>query len=179
MKKTQIIVLLLFSNILFCQSKGEYELLNEVIPSLFNLVKVDTITIYENQIEFPNQQEFFTKEFLTNYTFPTIGVDSKKIVKLINELDFEYLAQQRQKIKKWEVSKFNYAVKFSVAKDKTQKLYRVSPPIFDEREKWAFVYYEELIVNGNYTDSGSGTVKVYEKKRGKWKFYAQIPIFIS
>lgn len=179
MKKTQIIVLLLFSNILFCQSKGEYEFLNEVIPSLFNLVKVDTITIYENQIEFPNQQEFFTKEFLTNYTFPTIGVDSKKIVKLINELDFEYLAQQRQNIKKWEVSKFNYAVKFSVAKDKTQKLYRVSPPILDELEKWAFVYYEELIVNGNYTDSGSGTVKVYEKKRGKWKFYAQIPIFIS
>lgn len=179
MKNIFSVITLLLSNILFCQSKDEYKLLNEAIPSLFNLVKADNITVYENQIEFPKQKEFFSKEFLTNYTFRTIDVDSKKVKKLIKKLNFTYLSNQRQKIEKWEVAKINYAVNFSVAEDKTQKLYKVSSPIFDESKKWAFIYYEELIVNGNYTDSASGTVKVYEKKHGKWKFYVQIPIYIS
>jgi len=179
-KNKIFLILLLFSiSNLFGQTNESYELLNQIKLNLFNFVEGDTINLYENQIEFPNQKEFFTKEFLTNYTFPTLGVDSMKVRKMIIKLNLTYLSRQYQQIEKWEAGKINYSVRFSVPQNDVRKLYKVSYPIFTENRKFAFIYYEKLIVNGDYIDSGSGTVKVYQKKHGRWRFYVQIPIFIS
>lgn len=89
------ISILFFTNILFSQSDEEYELLNQALPSLLNIKINDTVNISEAQVEFKDQEIFFSKDFFGRYTYRVAGVAGKKIKKLIRTLDFDYLRETK------------------------------------------------------------------------------------
>ena len=52
-----------------------------------------------------NNKVFLTKDFLLPYTERIIGVNNKKVKKLIKKLDLEYLRNQRKELTNWDFSK--------------------------------------------------------------------------
>lgn len=170
---------LIFANLLFSQSNEEYELLNQVIPDLLNIKTNDTLNINEDQAEFKDQGIFFSEGFLISYTYPTLGVDSKKVKKIIRSLDFNYLSKQKYNMAKWDFKKINFMIDSSPKKNMVQKQYQISRVIFTKEREMAFIYYNDKVFINDYIDSSSTTVKIYKKKKGRWVFYLQIPIWIS
>lgn len=160
------------------QNKNEdYLLLDEVIPTL---VKKGELYIYEKQSDFVNQKKFFSKTFLYNYTYPTIGVDNKKVKKLIKKLDFENLSAQKMMVDNWDFSKSKYSIiKYdenpSNQFDKIRR-FKISKPIYSEDFKMAFIYYEDIC---GFIDCGSANVIIFKKCNNTWKLYLTIPIYIS
>ena len=172
-----IILFFYFYNVNSQISSEDYILLDTFFSTLDTKVNIN---VYENQSAFINQEKIFSKTFLNDYTYPTIGVDSKKIKKLIKALDFNYLAQQKKQVNKWDFSKSKYSiVKYSENSanqfDKIRR-YKISNPIYSKDFKMAFIYYEDIC---GFIDCGSTTVSVFKKCKGKWKLYLNIPISIS
>ena len=155
----------------------DYNLLDIILPTL---AKEGHLYIYEDPSAFVDKRNFFTKSFLCDYTHPTIGVDSKKIRRLIKKLDFNYLSSQESKFYKWDLTKIKFPVTKYIGNplnnfDKIRRL-KISRPIYSEDLKIAFIYYQDIC---GYIGCGSASVIVLKKHNGRWKKYLTIPIFIS
>lgn len=173
----KIILLLCLSNMNAQQKNEDYKLLDIILTTK---TKENKLHIYEKPSDFINKETFFSKDFLIDYTHPTIGVDSKKVKKLIKKLDFNYLSNQKSEVDYWDFSKisisiFKYVENSSNQFDKIRRL-KVSRPIYSKDLKMAFIYYEDIC---GYIGCGSANVIVLKKCNGTWKEYVTIPIFIS
>lgn len=184
MRKILTIILFLSSlNNLIAQNNldEDYLLLKSAIPSIIS--KQDNSEkphIDKIPSAFINQEKFFSKDFLINYTYPVPGVDCKKVKKLIKTLNFNYLGIQKRDTIHWDFSKINIRVSdfFYNYNDKGSvkiQQYKISKPIYSQDGKMAFIYYEIVCP----FECGSANVKVFKKKTGKWVFYLYIPIWIS
>lgn len=177
-KAIYAILLLLFVCKIEAQNNNEdYCVLDGVLPLL---IKNSRLNVYEKASVFENQEMFFSETFLKDYTYPTIGVDSKKIKKLIKKLDFDYLSRQKRENIDWDFSKLNYPiVKYfenpTNQFDKIQR-YKISRPVYSKNRIMAFVYYQDIC---GFIDCGSANVIILKKRNGKWKVYLTIPIRIS
>lgn len=179
MKKT-LYIIIFFSSLynLYPQSTSEdYVLLDTFFSSL---VTKDNINVYEKSSFFIGQEKFFSKAFLNEYTHPTIGVDSKKVRKLVKTLNFNYLAQQKSQVTNWDFSKSKYSIVKYIENPANQfdkiRRYKISKPIYSKKFKMAFIYYEDFC---GFIDCGSTNVIIFKKCKGKWKLYLNIPISIS
>lgn len=161
----------------------DYILLNEVLPNLPSIKENDSIKMFENSVNFTNQEKIFTKDFFRDYTYPTLGVDCKKVKKLIKKLDFIYLGKQTRNISKWEFSKIEHKIIKYNEKEKNdtfstikyKRLFGIAKPIYSKDGNIAFIYYE---YNCGLLCGQTG-LKIYKKKNGKWFFYVELPITIS
>lgn len=178
MKKLILIYFFFQSGICIGQSEQDYYFLNSVINDLTAMSHSDTILLDESVIEFTDQKTFFSMENFTEYTFPTLGVDSKKVKKMLTKLDYAYLANQSHGYDKWEINKFKVKVKYSDKNDKLSlqhQQFSISLPIFTKDNCFAFIYYRSSCGRecGYYT-----AVNVYKKIRGKWKYYVHFPLTV-
>jgi hypothetical protein len=155
----------------------DYFLLDKFIT---DVIKTEKVYLYEKQADFVNKEKFFSKAFLSDYTHPTIGVDSKKVKKLIKELDFDYLSQQRNETTNWDFTKSKLSIIKYVENPTNQfdkiKRYKISRPIYSKDSKMAFIYYEDIC---GFIDCGSANVSIFKRCKGKWELYVIIPIYIS
>ena len=85
-----LLLVLLISVNVQSQIFDDYKLLNSVIYHLTNTMEHDTIRLYKIPIIFDKQKTFFTQDFFKEFTFPTVGVDSRKVKKLMNQIDFVF-----------------------------------------------------------------------------------------
>lgn len=177
MKKLLILGLLAFSiqNIFSQNYNDDYILFDKFLSTVSNQT---SYVVVEESADFNKQDVFFTENFLQSYTEPTIGVDSKKIKKLIKEMNFNYLKAQKRSSAKWELSKSKLKItKFissSNSNDPT-KVYNIARPVYSEDLKLAFVYFQEFCG----IDCGSSGVKVFKKCKKGWELYQIIPLSIS
>ncbi|HNP34025.1 MAG TPA: hypothetical protein PKN96_12095 [Flavobacterium sp.] len=172
-----VILFFCFHNVNSQNDVTNYILLDNFISTLN---PSDNINIYRNPPNFNNQQIFFSKSFLNDYTYPTIGVDRKRVKKLIKVLDFNYMRSQSSSTTDWDFSMSKYSIKNYIENpynhfDKIKR-YKVSKPIFSKDQKWAFIYYEQIC---GFIDCSSSNVIVFKNCKGKWKLYLNIPISIS
>lgn len=158
------------------QTDDEYKFLNEVMANLISHNLDGCENKIDNQIlEF--EDDFFSKDFLINYTYPTLGTEVNKVKKLIKNLDFNYFSNQKMELGLWDVSRF--AMKFKMDSSIGSKCkFRISRVYFSEKKDLAIVFFERSVIVNGYVDSGSTTVKIYKKRWKKWKFYVQIPVSI-
>lgn len=183
MKKTIFIILL---SLLYFHSKAQsndmdYALLNEVIPSLLDLKKNDTLAIYKKLLDFPERKKLFIKENFLEYKHVVIGdKNKKKIIKIACKLDFKFLSEgQNESHENWDLSKLHYPFMiFSENNDVQNKVKRcaISKPFYSEDRKIAFIYYSQVC---NYDNCGASTLKIYKKKKGKWILFVNLPIYLS
>lgn len=179
MKNIIYTIILFFSTCnIYSQNKSEdYILLDKIVPTL---VKTGKINVYEKQSNFVNQEKFFSEIFLRDFTHPTIGVDCKKVKKLIKILDFKYLSQQKSEAGNWDLSKSKNSITKYIGDPTNQfdkvRRFKISKPIYSVDFKMAFIYYEDIC---GFIDCGSANVIVLKKSNGKWKIYLTIPIYIS
>lgn len=179
MRKIFHIISLVFclNNMNSQNSSDDYILLDKVLQ-LF--IKNDKVYLYEESSVFVNQEKFFSKAFLNDYTYPTIGVDSRKVKKLIKKMDFNYLSKQKKVVDNWNLSKSKYNIIKYIDNpanhfDKIRR-YKISKPIYSKDFKMAFIYYEDIC---GYIDCGSTNVIVLKKCNDNWELYLNIPISIS
>jgi len=179
MKTTIVLLFLVISQLGFVQYEDcDYKLLNEVFPTLIGKIDTNAIPVFENPIDFTNQKAFFTKETFNAYSYGVLGVDGNRVKELMNTLDFNYLSGQLRDKTNWELKNINYNVIRGYEEDKnsTNKVrqYSIAKPVYTKDKKFAFILYRI----SEYM-SGSETVKVYKKVKGKWTYYVQFPITIS
>lgn len=155
--------------------KDDYDLLDAFLSNTKNQ---NNLIVIEKSADFINQDIFFSKNFIKSYTEPTIGVDSKKVKKLIKKMDFEFLRTQKRTSFDWDFSKSMFkVVKYksnSNSSDPT-KVYNISCPVYSKNYKLAFIYFQEFCG----IDCGSTNVMVLKKCAGKWKVYLTLPVSIS
>lgn len=170
--------------IFFCITKVSSQNYDEDYVLLDRLIefinKENNISIYEKPSIFLNQESFFSESTFETYTYPTIGVDCRKVKKIINFLDFKYLANEKIQTNNWDFSKIKHSVILysdnpSNFFDKIRR-FKISKPIYSEDKTIAFIYYEDIC---GYIGCGSGNVIIFRKKCGKWKKYIYLPIWIS
>ena len=178
MKKLIILFLFFYCLTAFSQQKEnlEVDVINTFIKH-FEQFSNEELTIYNKQIAFEKQNEFFTKSNFINYTLPTLGVDSKKVKRLIKKVDFNYLQSIKHDLNYWNNSVFKN-VNFSSERTLNKKeLFQISKPFISKSNKYAFVYY---VKDCGYPDCNSTSVIIFKRcSKGKWKFYTQMPITIS
>ncbi len=179
MKFIKIIIVFIITNSLYSQkyTNCDYEILISCFNQLNNGHLKDTLCLDDISISFNNQNIFFTKENFKEFTFPYIGVNNKRVKKLLKKLDFEYLLKQKRELEKWDFDKFtNTIIKYSQVqkqKIKIKEKYSLSLPIYTEDKKYAFVYYE---TSSGVFSGGSMNVSVFIKKSNTWVFYTKFPI---
>lgn len=175
--------LLVYTSISCQSARVEYNFINEALPDALNLTSTDSILLNSKIQSLTtlsiNGQRFFSREFLENYTHPTLGTNPEKIKKLIAELDFEYLSKVKHKQTTWNIKHLNYGIiKIDDPKKhfpKFKTIYELSMPVFTKDKKTAFIYY-------GYScgvDCAQGSVRVYKRIVNRWVFYVEIPIYIS
>lgn len=177
-KMKSILTFIIFVNFCFSQQKENFEV--EVINAFikhFEQFSNEELTIYNKQIAFEKQNEFFTKSNFTNYTLPTLGVDSKKVKRLIKKVDFNYLQSIQQDLDYWNNSLIKNAKFSSEITQNKKETFQISKPVFSKSSKYAFVYY---VKDCGYLDCSSTSVIIFKRcSKGKWKFFTQMPITIS
>jgi len=181
MKKIYLLLILIFYfTISYSQSTEDYELINQVLPNLVGSMHIKDLKIYEKTAKFENQERFFNEEFFKDYLYSTLGVDSTEVKKLIQLLDFKYLANQIKEANFWNLDMINVKLtKYEANPKRIMDLvtrFSIATPVYTYDKKFAFIYYVE---NCGGPDCGSATVKIYKQNKGKWIYYAQIPIWIS
>lgn len=180
MKNFYFLIFILFLNVSYSQSKNDYDFLNQVLPDLVGSGHIENLKIYERPAKFENQSTFFTQEFLQNYTHFVIGVDEKKVKKIIKILDFKYLSTKNSDEDCWDFQKIK--VKLTKYTENPKNImdyierFSIAKPVYTKDEKFAFIYYQQICGS---PDCGSAAVKIYERTNGKWIYYTQIPIWIS
>ncbi|RZK01712.1 MAG: hypothetical protein EOO46_19485 [Flavobacterium sp.] len=172
---TLILFIAIFQKSL-CQN-NDYEVLKAVLEDFRRFHPKDSIRLYEKPLSFDRQEIFFTENFLENYTFPVLGVDTAKVAKLITEVDFEYLRNNIRKRENWDLKKLpKYVILYSENSNKElneKEQYKISKPIITEDGLTAFIYSYDIC---GYMDCSNFNVRVYRKTKKKWVFYAYIPI---
>jgi len=178
MKLYHTLLLILFSHFSFSQQKENFEVdvINTFIKH-FEQFSNEELTFYNKQIAFEKQNEFFTQSNFTNYTSPTLGVDSKKVKRLIKKVDFNYLQSIKNDLNYWNNSVFKNVIFSSEITLNKKELFQISKPFFSKSNKYAFVYY---VKDCGYPDCNSTSVIIFKRcSKGTWKFYTQMPITIS
>jgi hypothetical protein len=176
MKTITTILLLCIFSIGKAQSPiDDYKLLHKILE--INISQTDSLRLVIEPQDFVNQKEFFTKSFIDDYTYRTIGVDGNKVKKLIKKIDFDFLrAQTRDKVS-WNLEKITIPV-IQYNKN-TEQLYdykksiQIAKPIYSKDKKFSFVYVRK---NCGFVDCGSTNIYIYEQKGSDWKYYEMIPI---
>lgn len=174
-----IIFLFLFLiNLSYSQIDNEsfdYKLFSSLINDLTNKKINDSIFLYEETIAFDNQEKFFSKENFKEFTYPIIGVNNKKVKKLLCKLNFEELANEKYANEKLIKENLNKTIQLYDSKTnlKRRTRYKIAKPIFSKNNKYLFIYYEESC---GFLCGGSTNVKVYKKNRAIWEFYLYMPI---
>jgi len=185
MIKTSLIIyiVLLFSINSFQNDKKEYEFLNSEIYKILYIPKNETIIIKEAVLDITSinnstNEVFFSQIFWKNYHEGVLGTNSENVIKLEQEIDFNYLNKQIVTKDKWNFNLLNFNAK-KYKKYKIKKgtyYYGVSKPIFSKNGDYVFVYIEKLC---DYDLCGSGTVKVFKRNNSSWDFYVQFPVWLS
>lgn len=182
MKKIILISVFVFNSIYgFSQESNNCNNLNDIIYEIAKVKSPDTIKIYKQKIEFKESNVFFTKKNFDNYTFPTLGVDSEKVKKIIKELNFEYLSkvitncENTWDLKTLDSNIIEYKEEKNSNTDKIVR-YGISCPIFTKNKKIKFFYIEQ---NRGYLGGISTSVLIYKKVKKKWILYLELPISIS
>ena len=159
--------------------KSDYDVLKALFNDFNNFHPYDSIRLYENPLNFDRQETFFTNESFKNYTYPVIGVDTPKIVKLMKKVNFEFLRNNKRNSENWDVSKLPKNVILYAENSKRElngkEQYKISKPIYTKDEKIAFIYSYDMC---GFMDCSNFNIRVYKKIRKKWVFYAYIPITI-
>ncbi len=175
----KLIFLILFSiNLSYSQADSksfDYKLFNSLINDLTSKKINDSIFLYDETIAFDNQDKFFSKENFKEFTYPIIGVDNKKVKKLLCRLNFKELANEKYPNEKLVKENLNKTIQLYDSKTDLKKRtrYKVTRPIFSKNNKYLFIYYEESC---GFLCGGSTNVKVYKKNSGIWEFYLYMPI---
>jgi len=183
--KTSVIIyiVLLFSINSIQDNRREYEFLNSEINKILHVPKNETIIIKEaildiNSINNSTNEVFLSHKFWNNYHEGVLGTNSKNVIKLEQEIDFNYLQKQIKTKPKWNFNLFNFNAKkykkYNIKKG--TYYYGISKPIFSKNGDYVFVYIEKLC---DYDLCGAGTVKVFKRNNSSWNFYVQFPIWLS
>ena len=180
MKNYYFLIIIFFLNFSYSQSTNDYDFLNQILPDLVGTRHIENLKIYERQAKFENQSTFFTKDFFQNYTYRVIGVDGKKVKKLIKILDFKYLSNQKREEEFWDFEKINVTLtKYTEnpinIMDYVER-FSISKPVYTKDKKFAFIYSQQVCGG---PDCGEATVKIYKQTNGKWTYYTQIPLWLS
>ncbi len=182
MKKLISIFIFLICASLVAQNKDNCDSLdNNIIYDITKTKSSDTIKIYRQKIAFKDKDIFFTKAFLENYTYPTLGVNSEKVKKLISELDFEYLSKVERKCNnQWDFKDLTsniieYRDTLSSLNNKIVR-YQISCPVYSKNKKIKFYYVEQ---NRGFVGGISSSVIVFKKIKKTWVLYVEFPISIS
>ena len=180
MKNYYYLIIIFFLNNSYSQSTNDYDFLNQVLPDLVRSKHIENLKIYERPAKFENQSAFFTEEFFQNNSYRVIGVDEKKVKKLIKILDFKYLSNQNRDEEFWNFEKIKVTLTKYTENSKNVMDYverfSIAKPIYTKDKKFAFIYYQQICGG---PDCGSATVKIYKQTNGKWNYYTQIPLWIS
>lgn len=182
MKKIIPIFVFLICASLVAQNKDNCDSLdNNIIYDITKKKSSDTIRLCVQKIDFKDKDIFFTKAFLENYTYPTLGVDSEKVKKLISELNFEYLSKVQIKCNNpWNFKKLNsniieYRDTISSSNNKIVR-YQISCPVYSKNKKIKFYYVEQ---NRGFVGGISSSVFIFKKIKKTWVLYIELPISIS
>jgi hypothetical protein len=164
----------------FCQSKDDYAVVKSFLGDYSKWEKGDTIHIDKFTVNFQNQERFFTPNFLSDYTGPTIGVNSDSVRKLITKMDYSYLAAEQRISARWEIKRLSNA-KVVYIKDPEnllsgKKHLKIALPVYSEDKKIAFLYYKSIC---GYMDCSYYGVRVFRKVKSKWKFCVEFPLIAS
>jgi hypothetical protein len=176
MKKiTTIFLLFIFYGAKAQSSIEDYKLIHKILE--LNISRADTLRLVIVPENFANQQIFFTKSFLANYTYRTLGVNGQRVIKIIKKSDFDFLRGQKRDEVLWDLDKIKIPV-IPYNKDKENKYdykksIKISMPIYSKDKKYSFVYVRNEC---GFIDCGSTNIYVYKKKGSDWKLYEMIPI---
>ncbi|WP_379045815.1 hypothetical protein [Mesonia sediminis] len=155
--------------------------MNKTIYSITNLEKGSAIKINLRPIDLKNKLDFdFFNEKNLVYSYgngSTLGVDSEKVIFLIENTDFEKIELPKITSFNWKTEKFNFP--FEIKNEEIDKspgtpTFGFSEPLFFEKGKYFLIYYER-----NYDAlHGEGNLKVFKKENNRWVEYLQIPIWV-
>jgi hypothetical protein len=181
MKKLISIFILFICATNVAQKKDDCNDLDNIIYTIAKVKKSDTIRVCKQKIDFKDKDVFFTKAFLENYTYNTLGVDSEKVKKLISELNFEYLSKAQRKCNNlWKFNELNKnIVEFRdtvTSSNNNIVRYQISCPVYSKNKKTKFYYVEQ---NRGFVGGVSTSVWVFKKIKKTWILYIEFPISIS
>lgn len=185
MKYTIVLLIIIFYS---CKAQKQnqngliYQTLNETIYDITKGKKASNINLNPKIVNLKNKlsDDFFSKTILTfvDGNNVALGVNSKKLKKLVVNTDIENIKITKPEQDFFETSKFNFPIKIvnqiEKGKSLSNPIYRFSNPVFFDNNKYCIIYYEYYCG----IDCGEGNLMIFEKKSETWEIYMTLPIWI-
>ena len=158
---------------------SQYKVFNIVLSELSaSIDNKDTLRINYKNVPFTRQDWFFTKEVFDSYAAGVVGVDGKKVQKLIELMDFQFLREQKSEVINLDSIKlicknFTFYDGNNINLLDGKKRYSFAAPSFSKDKKIAFIYIRK---HCGHMDCSSDLVRVYKKRGNKWVFYLMFTI---
>ncbi|MDR9448060.1 MAG: hypothetical protein RI535_02415 [Psychroflexus sp.] len=164
------------------QKELSYYTLNEVVYDITKQKKGSKLFFNPRIVDLKDKlsNDYFGKTILTfvDGNNVALGVNSKKLKKLVVNTDIENIKITKPEQDFFETSKFNFPIKIvnqiEKGKSLSNPIYRFSNPVFFDNNKYCIIYYEYYCG----IDCGEGNLMIFEKKSETWEIYMTLPIWI-